>query len=174
MATQRNANKGRIAMADPMTDLYEIHQVEREDMNEGWIWVKNEKLREIIENRRPVLLVEDTGSGKRVCCETLYADPTYLANRRRQPVTKNAKNNLAFLSAWYRRRLGIEKEQIPCVRTLKIRETNRVWTIWWQLRACARHPQIAVVMSTVLVWRPRNNWTTHRFAFLRRGSVQPG
>jgi hypothetical protein len=22
--------------------------------------------------------------------------------------------------------------------------------MWWQLRACARHPQIAVVMSTVL------------------------
>ena len=25
-----------------------------------------------------------------------------------------------------------------------------------------------------LVWRPRNNWTTHFFAFLRRGSVHPG
>ena len=25
-----------------------------------------------------------------------------------------------------------------------------------------------------LVWCPRNNWTTHFFAFLRRGSVQPG
>ena len=26
----------------------------------------------------------------------------------------------------------------------------------------------------VLVWRPRNNWTTHFFALLRGGSVQPG
>ena len=26
----------------------------------------------------------------------------------------------------------------------------------------------------LLVWRPRNNWTTHFFAFLRRGRVQPG
>jgi hypothetical protein len=25
-----------------------------------------------------------------------------------------------------------------------------------------------------LVWCPRNNWTIHFFAFLRRGSVQPG
>jgi hypothetical protein len=30
------------------------------------------------------------------------------------------------------------------------------------------------IRNEALVWRPRNNWTTHCFAFLRRGSVHPG
>jgi len=203
-----------------MTDLYEWHQVEREDLNEGWIWVRpaesdeNRKLMRRIEGRRPVLLLK--AATRSVCCETLYADDTFLRNRRNSiligeitdyvspadfkvrdrngkdtPIdASNAKidrdtraqladgrrvcvhwtrehwspatsgtakvsrvtleNNLVFLSAWYRRRLGIETKAGSKI-SLKITETDwRLRTMWWQLRACARHPQIAVVMSTVL------------------------
>lgn len=129
--------------------LYELHQVEREDLNEGWIWLRNEDLNKTIENRRPVLLVRDTVSGKKTYCEGLYADDTYLGNRR-HPIPKDHQRNLVFLSAWYRRRLGIENEPIPCTRQLEIRIPNFWKAVCWQFRACALHPQIVVVLSTVL------------------------
>jgi len=130
-------------------DIYEIHQVEREDLNEGWIWLRNKRLRDRIENRRPALLVKDETSGRKVCCEILYADETYLHNRRNW-ISEDNQNNLLFLSAWYRQRLGIEGEAGP-LRRFDVRVTGNFFrTIWWQLRACARHPQIAVVLSTVL------------------------
>lgn len=127
---------------------YVIHQVEREDLNEGWIWVRSERLKTKIENRRPVVRVRDTRSGKKVCCEALYADDAYMRNRRHQ-LPENAWNNTVFLSGWYRRRLAIE-DSVGEKRELEIKQTKRLWTIVWQLRACASHPQIAVVMSTVL------------------------
>jgi hypothetical protein len=230
----------------PNYEYYELHQVERDELHEEWVWVRKESLKDI-EGRRPALLFEFKDSRKRVCCETLYADDTYLANRRnpilvgettdihllplvgeivdihlpqasftvrwdegketksvvvtgktkfcngitieslltipKQSLEKKgvpicvhylketnkyseetdrkkkeitaeritAGNELIFMNAWYRRRqLGIENrigEQI----LLSIRQPR--WTgqaMWWQLRACARHPQITVLMSTVL------------------------
>jgi hypothetical protein len=198
-----------------MTDRYEWHQVEREDLNEGWIWIRQRggELKDVIHRRRPVLLLKH--GGKSVCCETLYADDGWLArrrysimigqitkfsppkyleiagrfpdNRRRKEVVKNAdinidpemqlteglrvcvfwtdptygdkkppvitlEKNLIFLSAWYRHHLGISDSR-PFEIDLDIKQTNsRLRQIWWQLRACARHPQIAVVMSTVLAF----------------------
>ena len=104
-------------------DVYEIHRVEREDLNEGWIWLRNENLKPRIENRRPVLRVRDTASGKNAYCEVLYAEDTYLCNRR-HPISRDRQNNLVFLSAWYRRRLGIENEPIPCKRQFEIEDPN--------------------------------------------------
>src|SRR5208282_673979 len=89
------------------TGTYIVHQVEREDLNEGWIWVRSEELKPKIENRRPVVRVRDTRSGKQVCCETLYADDTYMSNRR-HPLPKAEWNNAVFVSGWYRRLLGID------------------------------------------------------------------
>ncbi len=130
-------------------DLYEIHAVEREDLNEGWIWLRNEQLKGKVENRRRTLLVRDEVSGAKVCCEALYADPTYLNNRRNR-ISPSDQNNLLFLSAWYRHRLGVENE-VGSSRKFDIRfPSNPLTAIWWQVRACVRHPQIAVVMSTVL------------------------
>ncbi len=128
---------------------YEIHQVEREDLNEGWIWLRNKDLKAAVENRRPALLVKNEGTGNKVRCEILYADPTYLANRR-HPIPGH-NQNLLILSAWYRRRLGIEEKDIGSSREFEIRSTNNPLTsVWWQFCACVRHPQMAVVMSTVL------------------------
>jgi hypothetical protein len=201
---------------------YELHQVEREELHEEWVWVKDKDLKKCIEGQRPALLLKCRG--KSVCCETLYADDTYLRNRHqsilvgkitvvhpnhrftikwgkhhkfaasfvvkekknfawdidKQPLfinqivqvlcpggeedIKAAKseivadgvslenNRLVFMNSWYRRRLGIGDEvgsRIPLI----VKTTNwRVRAVWWQVRACARHPQIAVVMSTVLAF----------------------
>ncbi len=136
-----------------MSDQYEWHQAERVDMNEGWIWVRNEVLRAEIEERRPVLLLKR--GGESLCCEVLWADDTWLGNRN-HPIRASgisAKDKLVFLSAWYRRRLGIDFKKDPPGSKIELTilpAKSRMRTMWWQLRACARHPQIAVVMSTVL------------------------
>ena len=199
-----------------MARRYELHQVEREAENEGWIWVRDEELQETTHDRRPVLRLRCASES--VCCETLWADPLFLRNRRYpiligkitdfvsqsdfrvvdeegvatrvrcQPptrfepddakglindrhvcvrgnirtdsgpvralsVTFDFKDNLVFLSGWYRRRLGIKKKHGEIINLDIMEPKSRLKTLQtmcWQLRACALHPQIAVVMSTVL------------------------
>jgi hypothetical protein len=214
-------------------DDYELHQVEREELHEEWVWVWNEELEKDIEGRRPALLFEYKGNS--VCCETLYADDRYLENRHKPLLvgkiksvswensrtaragdtftvggttvritnetmyhngitegslrenvavavryTKEADKNcegtdkpkktitalritrgdkLVFMNSWYRHQLGIDADLIKQENSvmdtpripLTVEGPRRTWrAMWWQLRACARHPQIAVVMSTVL------------------------
>jgi hypothetical protein len=134
---------------------YELHQVDREAESEGWIWVREDRLKKLTEDRRPVLRLsystKNRGRSKSVCCETLWADDAWLS-RRHKPIEAaklTSKDNLVFLSAWYRHRLGIEEKHGKI--NLEIPEPkSALKSMYWQLRACAAHPQIAVVMSTVL------------------------
>ena len=57
---------------------------------------------------------------------------------------------MVFLSSWYRHQLGISRPRGSPI-SLDVETTeNPLRSMWWQVRACARHPQIIVVMSTVL------------------------
>jgi hypothetical protein len=134
---------------------YELHQVDREAESEGWIWVREDRLKKLTEDRRPVLRLsystKNGGRSKSVCCETLWADDVWLSRRQRpiEAAKLTRKDNLVFLSAWYRHRLGIEEKHGKI--NLEIPEPkSALKSMCWQLRACAAHPQIAVVMSTVL------------------------
>jgi hypothetical protein len=132
---------------------YEVHQDEKEDLNEGWIRLRNPRLKKKIKNRRPVCLVKDAVSGKKIFVETLYADDPWLSGRRHETKQRllASPKNLIFLSAWYRHRLGLDELAVPTDRLLDIApDANFCRKIIWQLRACEQHPQIAVVMSTVL------------------------
>ena len=134
-------------------ELYELHQVEREELHEEWVWIRNENLRKRIEDRRPAVLFKFAGNSS-VCCETLYADDTYLSKRHNpiDPISVRG-NNLIFMNAWYRRHLGIEAKDVGLKIPLIVKPpSSRLQGMWWQVRACARHPQIAVVMSTVLAF----------------------
>ena len=44
----------------------------------------------------------------------------------------------------------------------------------FKAQTAAMGDRLQIVGDDLLVWRPRNNWTTHFFALLRGGSVQPG
>jgi hypothetical protein len=56
-----------------------------------------------------------------------------------------------LVNAWYRNLLRIEKKSIPSIIDVEVVQTRwRLRAMWWQLRACEQHPQIVVVMSTVL------------------------
>jgi|HubBroStandDraft_6_1064221.scaffolds.fasta_scaffold925656_2 hypothetical protein len=144
-------------MADPTIDPddYKLHQVERGELHEEWIWIRSKGMKPM-EGRRSALLFsyksEGESKSKSVCCETLYADDLYLGERR-YPIEVGAadRENRVFMNAWYRHQLGIEQKQILKLIPLKVRRPRSSFqAMWWQLRACARHPQITVVMSTVL------------------------
>jgi len=58
---------------------------------------------------------------------------------------------LLFVNAWYRNLLQIERKSIPSIIDVEIAQTRwRLRAMCWQLRACEQHPQIVVVLSTVL------------------------
>jgi hypothetical protein len=161
---------------------YEIHQSEKDDLNEGWIRVRSKGLEGKIKNRRPVCLVKDTATGKKVFVEALYADDNWLKNRRREHEQHLllSQKNLIFLSAWYRHRLGLDELAPFTDRRLDIASDANFWRrIGWQLRACEQHPQIAVVMSTVLAvvgagfglvgiaaWLQSANWPIYFWALV--------
>jgi hypothetical protein len=80
-----------------------------------------------------------------------YSEET---DRKKKEITAEritAGNELIFINAWYRLQLGIPRSRIRQQIPLEVTRPKSSWrAMWWQLRACARHPQIAVLMSTVL------------------------
>src|SRR6266851_4372632 len=88
---------------------YIVHSALRDDLNEGWIWIRN--LRNELDGKRRITRVTAETGGS-IFCEALYADDWYMEkwierwnNIHLQAPPADA--NLAFISSWYRRRLGI-------------------------------------------------------------------
>lgn len=136
---------------------YQLHQADREFVNEGCIWVRDENLRKEVENLRPVCLLRllkrgKNSFGKSVCCEVLWADDDWIKQRHKHNISTPvpAGQSLVFISGWYRSRLGINALPGSSI-DLDIKPAKS-WpqAILWQLRACGSHPQIIVAMSTVL------------------------
>jgi hypothetical protein len=128
---------------------YIVHSSLRDDMNEGWIWIRN--LKDDLEGKRRIVRVT-AETGKSTFCEALYADDWYMEKwNERWKVTPqavpHADDKLAFISSWYRRRLGIGLGH----ENLTIEYgKNPAGPFLWQLHVCLQHPQIVVVLATVL------------------------
>jgi hypothetical protein len=130
------------------TAKYDVSTSLRDDMNEGWVWIRNLK-NELDGNRRIIRVKAETG--KSIFCEALYADVWYMEkwNERWDNTHKKVPaddENLAFISSWYRRRLGIGMG--PQNLTIDYKDTPRPF--WWQLHACLEHPQAVVLLATLL------------------------
>lgn len=129
------------------TSRYEVHTSTREELNEGWVWLKNdenEELKNKVEGRRPIVRISN--SKKHVYCEALYVNDLDLEWFRKKPPFKDVSDDkLIFISQWYLRRLGFEKN--PGSAELAIDTKTK---ISWQFLACLVHPQIMVLLSTVL------------------------
>jgi hypothetical protein len=142
------AAKGRTQVTTA-TDRYVIHSSLRDDMNEGWIWIRH--LQKDLDGKRRIVRVT-AATGKRTFCEALYADDWYMEKWHQrwkaagQPVPP-AGEKLAFISSWYRSRLGIGLGQENL--TIEYCE-NPAGPFLWQLHACFQHPQLVVVLATVL------------------------
>jgi hypothetical protein len=132
-----------------LTESYEVHSSLREDLNEGWIWIKDDGLKDKIEYRRRIVRIK-TKNEKKVYCEALYIDDYYVKERKKRGYGIDFnKDHLIFISGWYRQKLGIEREDIGCQRNLTI-TLPKLRLPMWSLQACLQHPQIVVFLATVL------------------------
>ena len=58
------------------TKPYEVHTALRDDLNEGWVWVKDSSLTDQLQFQRRVIRIQ--ADNKKVYCEALYADKYYV------------------------------------------------------------------------------------------------
>jgi len=162
---------------------YVVHSSLHEDMNEGWIWIRD--LKDELDGKRRLILI-GTENGKSAYCEALYADPWYMEKwlerwKKNQDKLPGADQHLAFISSWYRRRLGIGLGQ----RTLTVEYCEGA-PFSWQLRVCFQHPQVVVRLAMLLAviglglgivalgfgilaipdWRPAGAWIGWLIALL--------
>jgi len=129
-------------------DPYKVHTALWEDLNEGWVWVyptDTEKQGQLQDQRRIIRISKQNGR-ESVYCEALLADDYYLTRFNEQTRQKIIldEGNLIFISGWYRHILdnmpvGAQKLSISVGRSLL-----------WQLRAALQHPQVGVLLTTVL------------------------
>ncbi len=132
------------------TKPYEVHTALRDDLNEGWVWVRDSGLEDQLQDQRRIVRIEF--NSKKVYCEALYADKYYLKrfNERRvkDELTEIPSNkDLVFINGWYRQRLGIPRN--PCSeQDLQIAIAK--FPVLSQFCACLQHPQSVVFLATVL------------------------
>jgi hypothetical protein len=174
------------------TDEYIVHTSLRDDMNEGWVWIRN--LKSELNGKRCTVRIT-AKPGKSIFCEALYADEWYMKKwiERWNDTQKNVPPpdaNLAFISAWYRGRLSIGEG--PQNLTIDYKDTPRPF--WWQLYVCLEHPQVVVLLATLLAiiglglgilalglaifgvpdWRPYGFWIGGFFMLLGAFVMLPG
>jgi hypothetical protein len=128
---------------------YVVHSALRDDINEGWVWIRN--LRSELDGKRRTIRLT-AANGKSIFCEALYADDWYMEkwierwkNIRQEPPA--ADENLAFISSWYRRRLNLETG--PQTLTVEY-SVDPPRPFWWQFHVCLEHPQVVVLLATLL------------------------
>ena len=135
---------------------YHLYPASRDNQNEGWAWIQNECLSEEIRGQRHIIHIKQVGSPKSVYCEALYADPADVKvfNKDREnpenKVENPAQDHLIFLSSWYRRRLEIKHHSGPLTINLEITICKFPRSLWAQILACVEHPQLVVLLATVL------------------------
>ncbi|HVM72576.1 MAG TPA: hypothetical protein VMT91_12520 [Anaerolineales bacterium] len=158
----------------PYTAYYEVHSSTREELNDGWVWIRNEadaNLKGKLEARRRIVRMIYSKNPP-VYCEALYVSDDYDikwfnrhfgtknldSSRCKYPDTDSSDSSLSlnwnkeliFISQWYRQHLGI-KGKLRTIHPLEIEIAESGWTqVLWQFRACLQHPQIVVLLSTVL------------------------
>jgi len=130
----------------------ELHTALAEDASEGCIWFKLICAKDHLSGRRRIVRVTRTDAKGRsmspVYCEGLYADRHYAKRWLKRSLAIDAKDEMFFVSEWYRLRLGIDEDsyaEIP----IRI-ETYDSESVLWQLRACLQHPQIVVFIASIL------------------------
>lgn len=141
---------------------YELHTVVRDDINEGWIWVRDAGLEGRLEGRRRIVKVSYIGEdgppkkAKCIYCEALYASDVdirrfneYFDPKIEAEKIKTKQYRLIFISAWYRRLLDIPEKLLRCKINVEITISN---SPLGYCRACFQHPQVVALLATVLAF----------------------
>ncbi len=129
-----------------MKKTYRVHTAPRQEINEGWVWIKATRLRGKLENRRAVVCI--THRDKSVFCEAIYAtdrDLEHFTGTFNPPVNLQEDDQL-FISAWYRHKLDLDFGPTE----LAIETAGIPYSLWWQFLACIHHPQVVVFLAAVL------------------------
>lgn len=132
------------------TKPYEVHTALRDDLNEGWVWVRDSGLKDQLQDQRRIVRIEF--NGKKVYCEALYADKYYLKRFGERRVKDDlteipSDKDLVFINGWYRQRLGIPRNSCS-EHDLQIEIAK--FLVLSQFCACLQHPQSVVFLATVL------------------------
>lgn len=121
--------------------MLRVYAAQREDMNEGWVWLKKLGL-----PQRSIVRIKNTENGRTVCCEALQIDENFLREYNQPPrkeITDPDKS--LVMNAWYRIRLGGLLTETDY--RLEVSQANN---LCGKLRASLRHPQIVVRLATGL------------------------
>jgi hypothetical protein len=93
-----------------LLSLYAIHTALSDDSNEGQIWIRPLQNKEEIENKRRIVRIKRKDAKPVVYSEVLFADDHYLEHWKEKGINfgnSGPDYNVIFISAWYRRLLGI-------------------------------------------------------------------
>jgi len=124
-------------------EMYHVHTSLDDDKDNGWVRLRNPFLQGLAGKRLIVQITSKTGGS--VFCDALFADSRYLEKwytiwkATNYPIPP-PDANLAFISPWYRSKLGID----PLPQHLEVEYRESLSPLAWQLRVCLDHPQIAI------------------------------
>ena len=142
-----------------LQSLYAVHSALSDDSNEGRIWIKPsqnpELCREIKDRRRIVCIkrkdAEKGKDAKPVYSEALFADSYYLKNWEEKWKEKGIvleDCNVIFISAWYRRLLGIENIGEIIDLSVKPQTLRNLPALLYQYPR--NHPQALVLTASMM------------------------
>jgi hypothetical protein len=135
---------------------YKVHSALLDDAHEGWIWIKpakDTKLYSELEARRCIVCIrrEKVEKGRRakaVYCEALLADSFYLTRWGEKDIKFSNDDSAIFISAWYRRLLGMKK--VGEVIELDIKPV-RTWNLVALLyHYPCNHPQALILTASMM------------------------
>ncbi len=119
-----------------------IFAARRDDVNEGFVWLKCPGL-----PSRCVVRIKNPTKSKTVYCEALQIDENFLReyNKGSERIKIGTPDDAIVMSGWFRARLGDLVKQNDY--SLQIASCNG----WWgKLRACMHHPQVVVRVAAWL------------------------
>jgi len=148
---------------------YTLLRSRRDELAEGWVWLRDRDVHDQVRRRRPIAKVTHTLGGEEhvIHCEMVYADDTDIEAFADENKLEKCKvlsllgepdRRAVFMSSWYREKLGIERDhdKDKCVRlTIELTGTRSLLLrvtrgLLWQVYACADHPQVVVRLATWL------------------------
>ena len=121
---------------------YELHTALREDIESGSMWISSPKL-----TSRTTVKVRNAENYRSVRCEVKMVDPFFRKEFAKR-VGPFPTQDAVFVSAWYRKQLGIRR--VTGIVDLEIQEAESLCS---KICACMKHPQLVARIATHLaVW----------------------
>jgi hypothetical protein len=125
---------------------YRVHSSDRDNYNEGWIFLRDESLKGFRGSRSVARVVY---GDKHTYCGVRYADPidieSFDENFKHEYKFNESLDNLIFINTWYWKLLGMPDlpDHLPVEITLS-------HTLYGYCVACFDHPQVIVLLGMVL------------------------